>query len=209
MKIFFLFLIVCFGATYAIDRSFKIDYENRQFLKDGNPYRYIAGNVFYHRIHPDQWQDRLNRIRAAGCNAIQVYIPWNYHEPFEGQFTFDGNANVTKFLLMAQSLNLSVILRPGPYINAEWEFGGIPYWLLKKDGIQLRRYNDPYISAVKSFFTTLLPKITPLLYKNGGPILMLQVENEYGLTNICDKKYVEWLRDLMRSYVGNDTVLFS
>jgi beta-galactosidase len=203
-----LFLPTCNAARLNEERTFEIDYSNHQFLKDGKPFRYIAGQIEYFRIPPELWHDRLMRLRHAGLNAIQIYVPWNFHETFENQFNFDGMANITAFIKSAQAQNLYVILRPGPYICAEWENGGLPYWLIKKKGIQLRVYNQPYISAVENYFNHLLPLIKPLLYINGGNILMVQIENEYGSYN-CDKKYLGFLRDLAKKHLGNDVVLYT
>ncbi|KRX93467.1 Beta-galactosidase, partial [Trichinella pseudospiralis] len=104
-------------------RKFEIDFENDRFLKDGKPYRYIAGEIHYFRIPEIYWSDRLIKVRAAGLNAVQTYVPWNLHEPLPGEYNFDGMANLPVFLQTAQQLGLDVILRPGPYICAEWENG--------------------------------------------------------------------------------------
>ena len=139
-----LFLVLlCFSSTLGEDRTFKIDYQNHQFLKDGQPFLYISGEIHYFRIIPQLWKDSLMRLRAAGVNAIQVYVPWNFHETFENHFNFAGSANLTEFLRLAQEQDLLVLLRPGPYICAEWENGGLPYWLLKRFNIALRVYDTP------------------------------------------------------------------
>ncbi|KAE9550919.1 hypothetical protein FO519_005881 [Halicephalobus sp. NKZ332] len=204
LSIFYLLSVV-----FADHSSFTIDYENHVFLKDGKPFRYISGEIHYNRIHPDQWNDRLSRLRAAGLNAVQIYVPWNFHEPFEGVFNFEGDADIVKFIKLAQANGFVVLLRPGPYICAEWENGGLPYWLLKKDKIELRKYSTPYVQAITNFYNKLFPLLTPLLYRNGGPIIMIQVENEYGSQFACDKKYTSFLRDLVRPLVGNETILYT
>ena len=139
------FLFILFGCLNIIfcDRTFTVDYDNRQFLKDGKPFRYISGDLFYARIPHELWQDRLMRVRAAGLNAIQIYVPWNFHETFEGSYDFSGKANLTEFIRLAQKNDLYVLLRPGPFICAEWEYGGLPYWLLKRENISMRVYNEP------------------------------------------------------------------
>ena len=207
MNRLFVLLFFYFG-TVASERSFAIDYENHQFLKDGKPFRYISGEIHYHRIHPDHWNDRLFRLRAAGLNAIQIYLPWNVHEPHEGKFDFKGIADFVKFIELAQANDLLVLLRAGPYICAEWENGGLPYWLLMKTKIQLREYSTPYITAVERYYRKLLPLIKPLLYIHGGPVIMVQVENEYGSYK-SDKKYLKYLRDLFKQHLGNEVVLYT
>jgi beta-galactosidase len=206
--IFCIFFLLQFNVVFCQDGTFEIDLANHQFLKDGKPFRYIAGQIEYFRIPEAYWEDRLMRLRHAGLNAIQIYVPWNYHETFENQFNFGGNANISKFIEIAQSRNLFVILRAGPYICAEWENGGLPYWLLKKDGIQLRVYNQLYINAVENYFNHLLPIVKPYLYQNGGPILMVQIENEYGSFN-CDKKYLGFLRDTAKKILGDNVLLYT
>ena len=132
--------LFCYSTS---NPTFSIDYDGHQFLKDGQPFRYISGEIHYHRIHPDYWSDRLQRLKAAGLNAIQVYVPWNLHETYENQFDFSGGANLTTFIKLAQDQGFVVLLRPGPYICAEWENGGLPYWLLKNPDMKLRVYNQP------------------------------------------------------------------
>uniref|UniRef100_A0A914I036 Beta-galactosidase n=1 Tax=Globodera rostochiensis TaxID=31243 RepID=A0A914I036_GLORO len=165
--------------------------------------------MHYFRIHPSLWQDRLWRYRAAGLNAVQLYIPWNFHEPTPAKFNFAGDRNVSKFIRMAQKNELNVLIRLGPYICAEFEFGGLPWWLIKYQAdIVLRSSNKLYLHFLRRWYNALLSVLKPLLYKNGGPILMLQIENEYGSV-ACDHEYMRWLRDLTRDKFGDDVVLYT
>ncbi|CDW54212.1 beta galactosidase [Trichuris trichiura] len=197
------------GLTADQERSFSIDYNNNQFLKDGMPYRYIAGAVHYFRIPEIYWYDRLKKVRAAGLNAIQTYVPWNLHEPFPGKFYFSNMANLTEFLFLANKLNLSVILRPGPFICAEWENGGLPWWLLNEPDIRLRTSDPKFMWRVQLWYAELMPKIIPFLYRNGGPIIMVQIENEYGSYKECDQTYTASLASLFRVHLGPDVTLFT
>ncbi|CAJ0948356.1 unnamed protein product, partial [Mesorhabditis belari] len=202
-------LTVSTTNNYQNVTSFSIDYDNDRFLLDGEPFRYLSGSIHYFRVHHRYWEDRLRRMRALGLNAIQTYVPWNFHEPVEGQYIFDHQRDLVEFLRIAERLGLYVLLRPGPYICAEWENGGLPWWLLKREGIRMR-VNDPlYTTAVEKWMSVLLPKIEPLLRKNGGPILMVQVENEYGSYGGCDGNYTIWLRDLYKKFLGEDTLLYT
>lgn len=120
-------------------RSFTIDYENNRFLKDGAPFRYIAGSFHYFRAHQDSWQRKLRTMRASGLNAVSTYVEWSIHNPKDGTYDWSGMADLEKFIKVAEQEDLLVILRPGPYICAERDMGGFPYWLLTKyPGIQLR-----------------------------------------------------------------------
>ena len=119
-------------------------------------------------------------MKALGANTVETYIPWNIHEPKEGQFNFEGINDFTAFVALAQQLGLMVILRPSVYICAEWEFGGLPAWLLKEPGIRLRSTDERFMTKVKKYYDVLLPKIVPLQISNGGPVIMIQIENEYG-----------------------------
>ena len=192
-------------------RSFKVDWENDRFLKDGEHFSYYSGGMHYFRVPPQYWKDRMHKIKMAGMNTLQTYVSWNSHEEVEGKYDFQGGNNLTHYLSLAQSMGLNVVLRPGPYICAEWRFGGLPYWLLNKPGIQVRMYNEPYIKAIAKWFSVLLPMIKPFLYTNGGPIITVQVENEYGAYGpwVCDKDYLQFLLDQYRKYLGEDTVYFT
>ncbi|XP_036122312.1 beta-galactosidase isoform X1 [Molossus molossus] len=193
----------------ASQKTFKIDYSRNCFLKDGQPFRYISGSIHYFRVPRFYWQDRLLKMRMAGLNAIQVYVPWNFHEPQPGQYQFSDDRDVEHFIQLAHELGLLVILRPGPYICAEWEMGGLPAWLLEKEDIVLRSSDPDYLAAVDKWLEVILPKMKPLLYENGGPIITVQVENEYGSYFSCDYDYLRFLQKRFHYHLGNDVVLFT
>uniref|UniRef100_A0A665WVG0 Beta-galactosidase-like n=1 Tax=Echeneis naucrates TaxID=173247 RepID=A0A665WVG0_ECHNA len=190
-------------------RSFSIDYKNNCFLKDGKPFQYISGSVHYSRIPQYYWKDRLMKMYMTGLNAVQVYVPWNFHETVQGVYNFTGDRDLERFLDLANQTGLLVILRPGPYICAEWEMGGLPAWLLQKPNIILRSADTDYLMAVSNWLAVLLPKIKPWLYINGGNIISVQVENEYGSYYACDYNYMRHLRALFRYFLGEDLVLFT
>ncbi|KAK7010939.1 beta-galactosidase [Biomphalaria glabrata] len=204
-------IILCFNvAKICGERSFQIDYLNNTFLKDGVPYRYVSGSMHYSRVHPSYWKDRLIKMKFAGLNAVQGYVPWNVHELTPGNFTWEGSSNLTQFLEIAQEVGIDVLLRLGPYICGEWEFGGFPAWLLTKDANMVLRTSDPsYIRWVDRWYTELLTKIKPYLYNNGGPVLMVQIENEYGSYFACDYDYLHYLRDKVKSILGPNVVIYS
>lgn len=202
-------LLMLFGASIGSPKTFSVDYKNDCFLKDGEPFRYISGSIHYSRIPRVYWKDRLLKMYMAGLNAIQTYIPWNYHEESPGQYNFSGERDLQYFLQLAQDIGFLVILRPGPYICAEWEMGGLPAWLLNNKNIVLRSSDKDYLSAVDTWMAKLLPMIKPFLYQNGGPIITVQVENEYGSYFACDYNYLRHLTQLFRSYLGDDVVLFT
>jgi len=185
----------------------KLTLSEDQFLLDGQPFRMLSGAIHYFRIVPEYWRDRLLKLKACGLNTVETYIPWNLHEPEEGRFHFDGGADVVAFVRLAGELGLHVILRPSPYICAEWEFGGLPAWLLKDDNMQLRCNYKPYLTKVDAYFDELLPRLRPLLSTQGGPVLALQIENEYGSYG-NDKAYLNYLKEGMISR-GMDVLLFT
>ncbi|XP_030908958.1 beta-galactosidase-1-like protein isoform X3 [Melopsittacus undulatus] len=176
-------LLLAAGILHAqaspLARSFELDYEEDCFRKDGAPFRYISGSIHYARVPRPAWRDRLLKMYMSGLSAVQVYVPWNYHEPRPGVYDFVGNRDVEAFLDLTAELGLLVILRPGPYICAEWEMGGLPSWLLWKPDIVLRSSDPAYLAAVDSWLHVLLPKIKPRLYQHGGNIISVQVNSEY------------------------------
>ncbi|KAM6282469.1 beta-galactosidase [Porphyrio hochstetteri] len=190
-------------------RSFGIDYDSDCFVKDGRPFRYISGSIHYSRVPRYYWRDRLLKMKMAGLDAIQTYVPWNYHEPQLGVYDFSGDKDLEYFLQLANDTGLLVILRAGPYICAEWDMGGLPAWLLEKKSIVLRSSDSDYLAAVERWMSVLLPKMRPHLYQNGGPIIMVQVENEYGSYFACDYDYLRSLLKLFRQHLGDEVVLFT
>ncbi|XP_058695274.1 beta-galactosidase-1-like protein isoform X3 [Poecile atricapillus] len=190
-------------------RSFQLDYEHNCFRKDGVPFRYISGSIHYARVPRPAWRDRLLKMYMSGLSTVQVYVPWNYHEILPGVYDFTGNRDVEAFLDLTAELGLLVILRPGPYICAEWEMGGLPAWLLWKPDIILRTSDPAYLAAVDSWLHILLPKIKPRLYQQGGNIISVQVENEYGSYYACDYGYLRYLLGSFRALLGSEVLLFT
>lgn len=184
-----------------------LTYKDNDFYMDGEKYTVRAGAIHYFRVPKDYWYDRLLKLKECGLNTVETYIPWNLHEPKEGQFDFSNNLNIEEYIAIAKDLGLNVILRPGPYICAEWEFGGFPAWLLKYEKMVLRCKDDLYISKLKNYLNTLLCKVRKYLSSNGGPIIMIQIENEYGSYG-NDKDY---LRAIAKIYEENgiDCIYFT
>lgn len=166
------------------------------FYLNGEPFQIISGAIHYFRIVPEYWKDRLEKLKAMGCNTVETYIPWNMHEPQKGHFHFDGMLDIEKFIQTAQDLGLYVILRPSPYICAEWEFGGLPAWLLAEDGMKLRVNYGPFLKHVYEYYDVLLKKIAAYQINFGGPVILMQIENEYGYY-ANDKDYLQLLKNKM------------
>ncbi|KAL0271752.1 UNVERIFIED_CONTAM: hypothetical protein PYX00_008749 [Menopon gallinae] len=204
-------IFVFFAAVINFsDANFSINYEKNSFYLDGKPFRYVSGSAHYFRVPHQYWRDRLRKMRAGGLNAVSTYVEWSQHEPVPGEYHFSGDLDLVKFIRLAQEEGLYVILRPGPYICAERDMGGLPYWLLNKHPKIVLRSSDPkYTEYVERWMNVLLPKISPLLFGNGGPIILVQVENEYGFYHACDHNYNLWLRDLFKRHVRDKAVLFT
>ncbi|XP_074844316.1 beta-galactosidase isoform X2 [Carettochelys insculpta] len=197
------------GARNGPQRTFGIDYDKNYFLKDRKPFRYISGSIHYSRVPRYYWKDRLLKMKMAGLDAIQTYVPWNYHEFKPGVYNFFNDRDIEYFLQLANEIGLLVILRAGPYICAEWDMGGLPAWLLEKESIVLRSSDSDYLAAVGRWMGVLLPRMKPYLYQNGGPIIMVQVENEYGSYFACDYDYLRYLQKLFHHHLGDEVVLFT
>jgi len=178
------------------------------FLLDGAPFQIIACELHPARIPAEYWAHRIRMAKALGCNTIASYIFWNYHEPEEGRFEFSaGNHDVARFIRTVQQEGLWVLLRPGPYVCAEWDFGGIPPYLLKDPELRVRGLYPRYMQAAERYMTQLVRVIKPLLVTRGGPILMLQIENEYGSYG-NDRAYMIRLRDAWKT-LGVDVPFFT
>uniref|UniRef100_A0A0N5AB25 Beta-galactosidase n=1 Tax=Syphacia muris TaxID=451379 RepID=A0A0N5AB25_9BILA len=199
--------LACAQKFYDVAPAFE--YRNRSFFLDGKPFRFIGGSIHYFRIHPMLWEDRLMRVRSMGINTIQFYIPWNYHETEKGKYNFVGSRDVVRFIKLAAKNGLKVLLRLGPYVCGEWENGGLPWWLLLYKDLKMRTSDPRYTNEVKKWFDKLLPILLPYLHRNGGPILMAQVENEYGSFSECDHNYTEFLRNLVKLYFGPDVLQYT
>ena len=190
------------------NRPHTFTVSGRQFLMDGKPYQIIAGEMHYTRVPRAYWQDRLQKAKAMGLNTITTYVFWNVHEPRPGVYDFTGQNDVAEYIREAQKQGLNVILRPGPYICGEWELGGYPSWLLKDRNLILRSPEPNYTAAVQRWFNRLAKEIKPLLLQNGGPIIAVQVENEFGSFG-DDKTYLEGVKnELIESGMG-DAVLYT
>ncbi|PYI51788.1 glycoside hydrolase family 35 protein [Paenibacillus flagellatus] len=178
-----------------------------RFVYDGKPVRLLSGAIHYFRTVPEYWRDRLLKLKACGFNTVETYVAWNVHEPQPGRFDFEGIADIERFIRTAGELGLFVIVRPSPYICAEWEFGGLPAWLLADPGMKLRCYHKPFLDRVDAYFDELLPRLVPLQSTNGGPIIAMQIENEYGSYG-NDIRYLNHLRQSMIER-GVDVLLFT
>jgi beta-galactosidase len=177
------------------------------FVLDDQPFRIVSGALHYFRVHPAQWSDRLRKARLMGLNTIDTYVPWNLHERRPGEFDFDGMLDLARFLDLAADEGLHVLLRPGPYICGEWEGGGLPSWLLADSDLELRSTDPMYLQAVEGYLDALMPIVLPRLGTHGGPIIAVQVENEYGAYG-SDTPYLERLSEALTSR-GIDVPLFT
>ncbi len=180
---------------------------DKTFLLNGKPFVVKAAEVHYPRIPQPYWEHRIKMCKALGMNTLCLYVFWNIHEQREGEFDFTGNNDVAAFCRLAQKNGMYVIVRPGPYVCAEWEMGGLPWWLLKKKDVKLRERDPYFMERVKIFEQKVGEQLAPLTIQNGGPIIMIQVENEYGSYGE-DKPYVSEIRDCLRSIYGKELALF-
>lgn len=189
-------LITALVPTLSAQSPHAFAVSNGQFQLDGHPYQILSGEMHYPRVPRAYWRARFRMARAMGLNTITTYVFWNLHEPRPGVYDFTGQNDVAEYIREAQQEGLNVILRPGPYVCAEWELGGYPSWLLKDRALTLRSTDPKYIAAMNHWFARLAREISPLLIQNGGPIIAIQVENEYGSFG-DDHSYMEAVKSAL------------
>ncbi|MGA8938820.1 MAG: beta-galactosidase family protein, partial [Acidobacteriaceae bacterium] len=193
--------------------------EGRQFLLRGKPFQILSGEIEYARIPRADWRDRLRKVRAMGLNTITVYVFWNLHETSPGVFDFSGQNDVGEFVREAQQEGLYVVLRPGPYVCAEWDLGGYPAWLLKESktpgseepAVLLRSSQPEYLAAVRSWMMRLGEELAPLQASRGGPIIAVQVENEYGSFKVDEDRqaYLHQVLKIVRDAGFGESMLYT
>ncbi|CAL8138698.1 unnamed protein product [Orchesella dallaii] len=183
---------------------------------NGRELRIISGAIHYFRVHPAQWRDRLRKLRAMGANSVETYVSWNLHEPRKGEFDFGNGTNdfsefmnVRKFIQTAQEEDLLVLIRPGPYICTEWDFGGMPSWLQRDPNMKVRENNQPYLDRVKIYLDNFLPQVADLQFTRGGPIIAIQIENEYGSFSPRHPEYLQFVRDLYNQHGLDESLHFT
>jgi beta-galactosidase len=204
-KVVCLLLLACCMPGGATASTFTIGPSD--FLLDGKPFQIKAGEMHPSRVPHEYWADRLRMIHAMGLNTVSIYTFWNVHEPRKGQFNFTGDADIAQFVRLAQKEGLWVLLRPGPYVCAEWEFGGYPAWLLKDRDMKVRSQDPRFLAAAATYMRKLGEQLAPLQITHGGPILMVQTENEYGSFG-SDHVYMQKILDMDRA-AGFDVPFFT
>jgi len=184
-----------------------LSYKEKDFYLDGEKFTILSGTIHYFRVVPEYWEDRLRKLKACGFNTVETYTCWNLHERREGEFNFSGILDIEKYIATAASLGLKVILRPGPYICGEWDFGGLPSWLLNYPRMRLRCYDELFLSKVRRYYKELFRRINPYLSTNQGNVIAVQIENEYGSYG-DDKRYLQAIVDIYKEN-NVDCLLFT
>ncbi len=192
-------------AQTAMRHSFSL--ADSTFLLDGKPFQMISGEMHYPRVPREAWRARMKMAKAMGLNTIGTYVFWNVHEPQKGKYDFTGNNDIAQFVKIAKEEGLWVVLRPSPYVCAEWEFGGYPYWLQNIKGLEVRSKEPQYLQAYKNYINEIGKQLAPLQINHGGNILMVQIENEYGSYG-SDKEYLDINRKMFID-AGFDGILYT
>ncbi|NCD68128.1 beta-galactosidase [Mucilaginibacter sp. R11] len=198
-------MVFCAMAQAQVKHTFA--FGDSDFLLDGKPFQMISGEMHYPRVPREAWRARMKMAKAMGLNTIGTYVFWNLHEPQKGKFDFSGNNDVAEFVKIAREEGLWVILRPSPYVCAEWEFGGYPYWLQNEKGLVVRSKEATYLKEYESYIKEVGKQLAPLQINHGGNILMVQIENEYG-SYAADKDYLAINQKLFKE-AGFDGLLYT
>src|SRR5579872_1423387 len=204
--ILLIFFLTAGNDSYAQQHhSFALG--DSAFLLDNKPFQMISGEMHYSRIPREAWRQRMRMAKAMGLNTIGTYVFWNIQEPEKGKFDFSGNNDIAAFVRTAREEGLWVVLRPSPYVCAEWEFGGYPYWLQNEKGLVVRSKERRYLEEYKRYLMALGKQLAPLQVIHGGNILMIQVENEYGSYG-DDEEYLAINRRIFQE-AGFDGLLYT
>ncbi len=217
MKLFYSIIVFFCGMLSAQQNQKKsFEVKNGQFLLNGKSIEIRSGEMHYPRVPKEYWKHRLLMMKAMGLNAIATYVFWNYHEETPGKWDWSGQKDLKAFIKTAEEVGLYVILRPGPYVCAEWEFGGYPWWLQNIKGLKIREDNEPFLSANKKYLTELYNQVKDLQITKGGPIIMVQAENEFGLfafqrKDISDQSHQSYLGKIVKQIkdVGFDVPMYT
>lgn len=188
-------------------KKMKLTYDRNGFYLDGLPFQIRAGAIHYFRVVPEYWKDRMYKLKQCGLNTVETYTCWNLHERKEGAFNFSGILDLSRYLSLAQELGLYVILRPGPYICSEWEMGGLPSWLLAIPGMQIRCFHEEFLNKVRNYYKRLFEVVRPHFSTNGGCVIAMQVENEYGSYG-DDRRYLQAVKQIYEEN-GVDICMFT
>jgi beta-galactosidase len=199
------FGVLTAGNAQTVNHTFTLG--DTDFLLDGKPLQMISGEMHYTRIPREYWRERMKMAKAMGLNTIATYVFWNAHEPVQGKYDFTGNNDIAEFVRIAKEEGLWVVMRPSPYVCAEWEFGGYPWWLLKDKNLKVRSKDAAFVNAYRSYMMEVGKQLAPLQVNHGGNILMVQIENEYGSYS-NDKEYLDINQKIFRE-AGFDGLLFT
>ncbi|SER24697.1 glycoside hydrolase family 35 protein [Pedobacter rhizosphaerae] len=201
-------IAMCFSMlAFSQKKAHEFKLGDNDFLLDGKPFQIISGELHYPRVPKEAWRDRMKMAKAMGLNTIGTYVFWNLHEPQKDQFDFSGNNNIAEFVKIAAEEGLWVILRPSPYVCAEWEFGGYPYWLQNEKGLVVRSREKQYLEEYRKYINEVGKQLAALQVNHGGNVLMVQIENEYGSYG-SDKEYLEINRKMFVD-AGFDGLLYT
>jgi len=209
LKLYLLSGIICFFISqgFAQKAAHSFTLSDSTFVLDGKPFVIISGEMHYPRVPREAWRQRMKMAKAMGLNTIGTYVFWNLHEPQKGKFDFSGNNDVAEFVKIAREEGLWVILRPSPYVCAEWEFGGYPYWLQNEKGLVVRSKESQYLKEYEAYIKEVGKQLAPLQVNHGGNVLMVQIENEYGSYG-NDKEYLAINQRLFKE-AGFDGLLYT
>uniref|UniRef100_A0AAQ5ZY52 Beta-galactosidase n=1 Tax=Amphiprion ocellaris TaxID=80972 RepID=A0AAQ5ZY52_AMPOC len=196
------------ATRWRMSRKVGLAANTSQFTLEGEPFHILGGSIHYFRVPRAYWRDRLVKMKACGINTLTTYVPWSLHQPERKGFNFHTQLDLEAYINLAAELGLWVILRPGPYISSELDLGGLPSWLLQDGSMRLRTTHPGFTQAVNSFFDKLIPKVVPLQFKKGGPIIAVQVENEYG-SFAKDQSYMLFIKEALQSRGISELLLTS